>query len=159
MKVRLLVLVVGAATAVAALPALAAGTTTVAPGHPVSVKGHLQGVSPTGPIYAPAASGICVSDACDVTAVTLKLPKGKHGDLTVTAAAGASAVGLTIRVFDAAGRMVGSDTSGGAAVTTTPSQGSQAVVRDLAASTYRVQLSVGAGTTDFTETIKLAVAR
>jgi hypothetical protein len=156
MKVRLLVPIAGVATAVGAVPVLAGGAVTVSPGRPASVKGHLQGVSPTGPVYAPGASNICVSNACDVTTVNLKLPKAKRGVLTVNAVAGASVIGLTIRVFDAAGNMVGSDTAGGAAIKVTPSQGSQAVVPDLLAGSYRVQLSVGAGTSDFTETFKLA---
>ncbi|MCU1589596.1 MAG: hypothetical protein JWP11_852 [Frankiales bacterium] len=158
-KVRGLLLAMTALATASALPASAGGSVALSPGQTASIKGHLQGVSPTGPVYAPGAADVCISNACDVTTVKLRLPAGRRGDLTVNAVAGATVVGLTIRVFDVTGQLLGSNTAGGTAVTATPSQGAQAVVRGLSAASYTVQLSVGAGTADFTETLKLAVAR
>lgn len=150
----------GAATLFAlALPAAASGTVALSPGHPRSVMGHLQGASPSGPVYAPGVSDVCVSSACDVTSVQLRLPRGECGDLRVDAVVGAGAVGLSIRVFDATGQLVGSNTAGGAAITSAPAQGAQAVIRGLVAGSYDVRLSVAAGASDFTERFALALAR
>jgi hypothetical protein len=132
---------------------------TLSPGQTAVVEGHLQGASPNAPGYVPALSDVCVSDACDTTTLHLRLPEGERGDLTITAAYSATATSLAIRIFDATGALVRSTTSGGIAVTSTPSQGAQAIARGLPAGIYTAQLYLGAGVTDFTETIRWSLAR
>jgi hypothetical protein len=149
-----------ACAVVAAAPAHASGVVTVSPGHPATVKGHLQGVSPTATVYQAGMSEVCVQSGCDDTTVNLRLPKGKKtGDLTVTVESGATVVGLTVRVYNAVGELVGSTDVGGGGVDASPTQSVAAFVRGLSAGRYTAHVSVNAGDADFTESIKVTAAK
>ena len=158
MTARLTLGTVTVAVAAIVLPAQASGNLTLSPGHTAVVRGHLQGVSPNGPIYNPTLSQVCLGASCDATIIKLAVPKGKRSTLTVTVGSGITSTGFTIRVLDAAGKSVGGNTSGGIALATTPGQGERAVIKALAAGTYTVRLPVDAGDADFPETLELGRA-
>jgi hypothetical protein len=148
MNSRIVVTGLLACAVVAAAPAHASGAVTVSPGHPATVKGHLQGASPTATVYQAGMT------------VNLRLPKGrKTGDLTVTVEAGVTVVGLTVRVYNAVGELVGSTDVGGGGVDASPTQSVAAFVRGLASGRYTAHVSVNVGDADFTESIKVAAAK